>query len=123
MTKDFQMWLHYHNYLKSHKINYARYLTSKHWQRTSLKFLNHKKGRKICEACHSKHKINLHHKTYIHMGREQMRELCYLCQICHEKVHKIYKRKLKTQSLKEVTDSFISASFVKRMFKALLILD
>lgn len=109
MNKDFQMWLHYHKYLKEHRLTYNRYLLSRHWQEVSIRFLKSKRGRKVCSACGSTYKINLHHKTYAHIGRERMSELCYLCEFCHLKVHKIYKRKLKYQTLRQVTDDYISA--------------
>jgi len=40
-----------------------------------------------CEKCGASFPLEVHHKTYTHLGKEEPRDLIVLCQECHEKEH------------------------------------
>ncbi len=70
---------------------YKKYLKSAKWAmiRIDLFMLRGKK----CEKCSSKHKIQVHHKTYKNIFKEEPEDLIILCDYCHKSEHGIIKRK------------------------------
>ena len=40
-----------------------------------------------CVFCRSNKQLNIHHKTYDHIGDERLHELAYVCQPCHQMLH------------------------------------
>lgn len=100
-------WDSYHQYLREHKITYWQYLRSDHWNQVKRRFyrrLNHKHQ---CEACKSRKRLNLHHKTYERIGREKLSDLCLLCHSCHKRVHQEYS--LNNLTLGATTDRFVKS--------------
>lgn len=66
----------YHKYLKES----PEWANIKHELYTS-------RGRK-CEVCLSTVKLQIHHKTYKNIFKEEPTDLVILCEKCHMKVHK-----------------------------------
>jgi hypothetical protein len=65
--------------------NYWEYLNSSHWK--AFKKAYYTKFPKRCMKCKSITKLNLHHKTYIRLGKENFTDVKCLCENCHEKTH------------------------------------
>ena len=40
-----------------------------------------------CEQCGATYSLQVHHKTYAHLGYEYPDDLIVLCEMCHEKEH------------------------------------
>lgn len=98
-------WNHYHDYLNKNHLTYFQYTNSEHWKQVRNRFykrLNHKSQ---CEACKSKKKLNLHHKTYERIGHEKLSDLALLCNLCHRRVHREHSRNNLT--LWATTEKFI----------------
>jgi len=65
--------------------DYAAYLRSPQWRATRERTLR-LRGRR-CEACGSRHRLDVHHRTYVRLGRETEDDLRVLCRHCHETAH------------------------------------
>ena len=65
---------------------YRRYLQSPMWRiRRALAILWHGGS---CVLCGSRHRIEVHHRTYKRVGRENIRtDLAPLCANCHRRFH------------------------------------
>jgi len=76
------------------KLNYKKYLLSKHWKSFSKSI---RIKRKVCEHCGIDRKLNVHHLHYNTIGREQPCDVLLLCRRCHKIVHgiRITKRTVK----------------------------
>lgn len=64
---------------------YDEYLQTEHWQNTrtlALQRANYK-----CQLCNDNDTLNVHHKTYARLWKEQEDDLVVLCQECHERHH------------------------------------
>jgi 5-methylcytosine-specific restriction endonuclease McrA len=70
---------------KSKKVSYYEYLQSSAWQKKRDKVL--KRARYKCELCYNPYNLEVHHKTYDHLGREYLHEMICLCRRCHSKFH------------------------------------
>lgn len=66
---------------------YALYLQSPIWKAKRLTILEDR-GYK-CENCQSRRSLQVHHLTYVRVGKELPEDLRLLCRNCHEKVHGI----------------------------------
>jgi hypothetical protein len=69
-------------------MSYNNYLKSTHWKRTKEAFFQNRT--KKCFLCHNKKDIVVHHKRYSTIGFERKNDLRYLCQNCHNKIHKYH---------------------------------
>lgn len=67
------------------KQQYIRYLKSVHWIKTRWFVLKY--VRSLCERCGGIYKLNVHHKTYEHLGHEKLEDLEVLCRECHARQH------------------------------------
>lgn len=66
------------------------YLKTEHW----LKFRKEvRKLRKVCEICGSNKKLNVHHRNYKNVGRENFGDVYLVCNYHHKKLHRIAKQK------------------------------
>jgi len=65
--------------------SYSEYLKSARWKRFKLRYF--KSRRKVC-SCGSTSSIQLHHKTYVRLGREKFSDVKRMCYKCHKKYHK-----------------------------------
>lgn len=66
-------------------MNYQEYLSSKKWQALRKQVL--KRDNYSCQLCTSKDDLQIHHKTYVRFGFENLDDLITLCKKCHEKHH------------------------------------
>ena len=66
------------------KNNYLNYLKSEHWQETKKKYLLPDSK---CRVCNQKEGLELHHKTYVNIGKETEEDFLILCRGCHKKIH------------------------------------
>ena len=69
----------------ANKENYLEYLLSPEWQAKRaerLKLDNYK-----CTVCGQEDFLEVHHLTYVRLGRERMEDLRTLCEDCHEDGH------------------------------------
>lgn len=64
---------------------YRRYLRSRSWKKKRMKRL--KKDNFTCQRCGRKTNLQIHHKTYKNIYKEQMEDLVTLCGKCHKKEH------------------------------------
>lgn len=69
------------------KKEYNEYLKSEHWKNTKTRFRK-SKLKKHCAVCGTKNELNLHHKTYKRLHKENLNDLIFLCKSCHYDVHK-----------------------------------
>lgn len=67
-------------------MKYSEYLKSPHWQETRRKRLD--KDGDACVLCGSKENLNVHHRNYRNVGKEDVEnDLVTLCTECHTFVH------------------------------------
>lgn len=72
--------------LKESQKRYQEYLKSDHW--ANLKRQKSKRGKKRCEGCKTRVKLQLHHMIYRENWKEtELLDLCWLCGPCHKKFH------------------------------------
>ena len=72
---------------------YEAYLHSKQWKQKRQEIAERRNF--TCEICGQKtlNNFHIHHKTYIHFGAERDNELKFLCENCHENLHKMVRQK------------------------------
>lgn len=68
-------------------LPYAVYLRTAHWRQVRLKALHRAQYR--CEKCQVGWLLQVHHRTYVHLGEEQKypQDLQALCRECHRAAH------------------------------------
>jgi len=66
------------------KLEYAEYLKTAHWDVTRAWKLFYQP---TCELCGTKRNLQVHHKTYKNIHKEEMEDLQVLCHSCHEGEH------------------------------------
>lgn len=71
--------------LKSLGMNYREYLASDHWKAKRQEYYQSDMPQH-CIGC-GKDRFELHHITYMRLGRELLGDLMPLCRECHQKVH------------------------------------
>jgi len=64
---------------------YDGYLTTDAWRRRREKVLERAGG--VCEGCGERRAVQVHHRTYAHVGDEFLFELVALCTPCHKRLH------------------------------------
>jgi len=70
---------------ESRVIEYQEYLKSDEWREKRAKVMRRAGG--VCEGCMSRPAMQVHHKTYVNIGRELLFELVALCSVCHAQAH------------------------------------
>jgi hypothetical protein len=72
-------------------INYYKYLESKEWKETKIRYLK-SKFPNDCAVCGKiwSNSFVFHHKTYKRLGREWLMDIAPVCRPCHEVIHSIY---------------------------------
>ena len=68
---------------------YDAYLNSPHWQQKRQESLAHYGAK--CMVCSSTERLQVHHRHYLHIGREQTKDLLVLCGACHSLIHRQHK--------------------------------
>lgn len=63
-------------------MNYSAYLRTKEWQSRRKAAL--KRAGYRCQVCNSPDHLEVHHRTYEHIGNELPDDLTVLCDSCHE---------------------------------------
>ena len=71
--------------------SYQDYLRSEHWQNVKRRYWR-SKFKKCCYVCGKKGFLQLHHKTYKRIGKENLWDLILLCSNCHKELHEWYKK-------------------------------
>lgn len=70
---------------------YAEYLRSDHWQNFRALWAPRRtrEGKPVCEFCLAGHlRLDLHHRTYKHLGAERAEDMVLLCERCHGRAHR-----------------------------------
>ena len=69
------------------KMPYSVFLKTQYW-RSITKYLRDKTGHK-CQICGKENNLQVHHKTYLHHGKEvfYLEDLIVLCDNCHHNEH------------------------------------
>lgn len=67
------------------QMTYSEYLRSDHWREQREDALYRAENR--CQICYSPDRLQVHHRTYIRLGREKPRDLTVLCENCHRRHH------------------------------------
>lgn len=70
-------------------VNYTQYSRSNHWKRIKVLFKHSPFHKGRCYVCGSLKKLELHHKTYERIGREELADFQELCDLCHSLVHNL----------------------------------
>ena len=99
----------YEDWLKT--MTYAEYLKTDWWSHQKNRTLAAADGR--CQVCNSARRLNVHHRTYERVGREQAADLTALCSECHELFHE--HKKLPFGDLDLLLSQFSSEASIKRM--------
>lgn len=78
------------------KVTGDRYLNTIHWRKMRQKVYDKYKG--ICQKCGDSiylEDANIHHRTYKHMGNEEITDLILYCSSCHSKIHKHHRKQIR----------------------------
>ena len=73
--------------------SYSDYLETDHWQSMRIRVRN--KYNSTCHCCalqatpDTYHCFSVHHITYARLGNEKLPDLVYVCQECHELIHRL----------------------------------
>lgn len=81
--------------------NYRDYLKTRHWIIKKQEFRN-KFIAKCCMCDYKGNGLHIHHMSYDNIGNENIDDLCFLCSICHNKIH---------TELKDYKDSMVLKEF------------
>jgi hypothetical protein len=87
----------------------AEYRRSQWWKRAYDMMV--KSGQKTCLCCETQYWLQLHHLHYRNLGREKVRDLCWLCFRCHGFVHEFALRN--GLSVRRATQQLASRRHVK----------
>lgn len=71
---------------KKNKRDYYEYIRSKKWKDfrdQALTYYGHN-----CASCGNKSDLQVHHKHYKTLFREEIKDVMILCETCHRKTHK-----------------------------------
>jgi 5-methylcytosine-specific restriction endonuclease McrA len=88
-----RQWNYLTDYLRANKITYKDYLQSEHWKDVRKRFWKSKLHNGTCYTCGSHRDLQVHHKTYKHIGNEKLNDFVLLCGDCHKETHKIEKKR------------------------------
>lgn len=64
---------------------YQDYLTTPEWRSKRDAVL--KRAGSVCEGCLKRAATEVHHLTYVRVGREMLFDLVAVCEICHREIH------------------------------------
>jgi 5-methylcytosine-specific restriction endonuclease McrA len=81
-------------------MDYDSYLQSEKWDKTRRRvkaFWNNR-----CAICGTGHNVEVHHRSYRHLGNEPLSDLIALCGECHELYHANLNRTNGTEHISEV---------------------
>lgn len=66
---------------------YQKYLDSPQWKSKRMRVLKRDKFR--CQRCKKARATQVHHRTYIRLYKEKLKDLVAICKTCHEEIHGI----------------------------------
>ncbi len=78
--------------------NYSNFIRSNAWRSKRKKFLASKLFTGCCWICGSKNRIQVHHKTYVRIGKEKLNDLVALCENCHNELHDKLSEKINSRA-------------------------
>ncbi len=67
------------------KAGYKRYIKSAQWAAVKQRYRASKLPQ-VCRVCGAR-RVDLHHRTYDHLGHEPLRDLVPLCRADHQALH------------------------------------
>ncbi len=67
------------------EAEYRAYLQSPEWRALRVQVFDRCEG--ICEVCEDSPAMEVHHLTYARIGKEELRDLLGVCELCHELIH------------------------------------
>ena len=76
-------------------MNYKDYLKTEHWKILKTNYHLSVLPQK-CLVCGNE-KFELHHRSYVRLGKELLLDLIPLCRNCHYKIHEYLKKENKTK--------------------------
>lgn len=80
--------------------NYSAYLSSWRWRFKRLLVIWTDGG--SCVICHSRHQLQVHHRTYKRIFCEPFHHLTTVCATCHSLISRNQKRKFSLESLESI---------------------
>jgi len=72
------------------KAGYRRYIRSPAWNEVKVRYRASKLPQ-VCRVCGVK-RVDLHHRTYSHLGQERLRDLVPLCREHHRELHALQRK-------------------------------
>lgn len=69
---------------------YLIYLKSAHWQRVKKRYYKRHVYQCCVSGCPKRKYLQLHHLSYLRIGKERDTDLVYLCPLHHKCLHKGY---------------------------------
>lgn len=92
---------------------YQEYMRSPAWERRKAwwRSLNQSQRRRRCRAC-GERRYDLHHRTYVRLGCERVRDLVPLCHRHHEALHDLQRRF--GWSVEKASRRFLLASYARQ---------
>src|SRR5687768_10182407 len=87
-------------YIKDHLVSLGLHSLEEYWEsewwkmRKDYYFSSHPRS---CSKCGESHFVQLHHKTYQHLGCEPDCDLTPLCKKCHRIEHRKWTRKIRKE--------------------------
>lgn len=72
------------------KAGYRRYIRSPEWAEVRRRYRASKLPQR-CRVCGSA-RVDLHHRTYSHLGHERLRDLVPLCRADHRALHSLQRK-------------------------------
>lgn len=66
-------------------LNYRKYLRSEKWKKKAKRIKARDKNK--CRLCKSTKRLEVHHLTYMNIGKEKDKDLITLCRRCHRIAH------------------------------------
>ncbi len=68
------------------RLSYREYLQTDGWRATRIRQLQIAHGR--CRVCNGADQLDVHHRTYVRLGKERDSDLIVLCRGCHDVFHR-----------------------------------
>lgn len=97
-------------------MSYEEYLKSNKWK-TKRKEKAEEQNY-ICQKCNKKIMCNyhIHHKTYKRLGNERLSDLQFLCEECHNKLHRDRQLKKNKESGKRSFNKYFNCPYCLELF-------
>lgn len=77
-------------------VDYYKYINSSRWRDNPARLAELEAADfrcRLCSASQDSARIEVHHRTYVRLGREQIGDLTTLCQECHHVVTDMLRRR------------------------------